>query len=294
MGAATAFPFGSVSPEHEMGAYEHLWTLTGQTWKRLADMFRERPDATPSEFVSPKLADEKAGQVLKEVRDAGIPRFGIRLHRTGDYPKALRDAANPVELLYYSGYWDLIYSPCVAVVGTRKPSAEGVARTRKLVRGLAEDGYTIVSGLADGVDTIAHETALECGAPTIAVIGTPLSRHYPRANKDLQRRLECEYLVISQVPFIKYAMQDWRSNRAFFPERNKTMSALTVGTVIVEAGDTSGTLIQARAALQQKRRLMILESCFQRQGLMWPAKYEKQGGIRVSKYEDIRHALDAN
>jgi DNA processing protein len=89
-------------------------------------------------------------------------------------------------------------------------------------------------------------------------------------------------------------MQDWRSNRAFFPERNKTMSALTVGTVIVEAGDTSGTLIQARAALQQKRRLMILESCFQRQGLMWPAKYEKQGGIRVSKYEDIRHALDAN
>ena len=84
------------------------------------------------------------------------------------------------------GYWDLVSTRCVAVVGTRKPSAEGEKRTEKLTRMLCEDGFTIVSGLAAGVDSIAHRTAIACGSPTIAVIGTPLSSVYPKQNADLQ------------------------------------------------------------------------------------------------------------
>jgi DNA processing protein len=107
----------------------------------------------------------------------------------------------------------------------------------------------------------------------------------------LQQRIEREHLVISQVPFLRHARQSWKINRFFFPARNITMSALTAASVIVEAGETSGTLVQARAAIQQGRKLFILESCFRRPGLTWPAKYEAMGAIRVTSYRDIKQVL---
>jgi DNA processing protein len=112
------------------------------------------------------------------------------------------------------------------------------------------------------VDTAAHETAIAAGGRTIAVIGTPLSHVYPRTNTELQRKIARDFLLISQVPVKRYETRTTGKNRLFFPERNITMSALTEATVIVEAGETSGTLIQARAALQQGRKLFILDSCF--------------------------------
>ena len=90
---------------------------------------------------------------------------------------------------------------------------------------------------------------------------------------------------------MRYESQDYRYNRVFFPERNKTMSALTEATIIVEAGETSGTLIQARAALQQGRKLFILDNCFKNPDLTWPEKYAKKGAIRVRDYDDVRNAL---
>src|SRR5690606_19749517 len=124
------------------------------------------------------------------------------------YPQKLRAAQHPVELLYYQGWWDLVESRSVAIVGTRKPSPEGLARTRKLVRRLVQDGFTIVSGLAAGVDTEAHTTTIAEGGRTIAVIGTPLSHTYPEPNVDLQKQLADKFLVISQVPLRKYERQD--------------------------------------------------------------------------------------
>lgn len=96
-----------------------------------------------------------------------------------------------------------------------------------------------------------------------------------------------EFLVISQVPIIRYSRQTWQGNRLFFPERNATMSALTEATVIVEAGNTSGTLIQARHAIQQGRKLFILDSCFRNSELTWPAQYLESGAIRISEFEEI-------
>ena len=207
------------------------------------------------------------------------------------YPDKLRDAVSPVELLYYQGWWDLAFSPSVAVVGTRKPSKEGLSRTRRLVQELVADGFTIVSGLATGIDTAAHETAIQEGGRTIAVIGTPLSHSYPKENSALQRYIAEHFLIISQVPLKRYEEQDYRRNRAFFPERNVTMSALTEATIIVEAGETSGTLIQAKAAIRQKRHLFILDSCFRDPKLTWPARFEAKGALRVKDYDDIRNNL---
>lgn len=158
---------------------------------------------------------------------------------------------------------------------------------RKLARALIERDFVVVSGLAAGIDTAAHEAALDAGAPTIAVIGTPVSDCYPAENRPLQNLIAREHLLISQVPVLRYHRQEPPRNRYFFPERNVTMSALTEATIIVEASDTSGTLTQARAALHQRRKLFILNSCFDKPGLTWPSRFEKQGAIRVRDFDDL-------
>ena len=147
------------------------------------------PDAVPSDFVPPQKAREYAAFVQRRFHEADVMRFGVRVHGAGEYPQKLRDAAHPVELLYYQGWWDLVESRLVAVVGTRTPTPDGIARTRRLVRELVRDDFTVVSGLAAGIDTIAHETAIAEGGRTIAVIGTPLSHSYPKDNAELQRKI---------------------------------------------------------------------------------------------------------
>ena len=281
----------AVSPMLELGAYEALWDTEKASFKTLSEKFSREPDALPSDFVERELAQDYAAYVQSTFREKGVTQFGVRVHRAGEYPERLRDAKYPVELLYFQGYWDLVYTRGVAVVGTRAPSSEGQQRTRQLVKRLVGDDFTIVSGLAAGVDTVAHQTALEVGGRTIAVIGTPLSEVYPKTNSALQQHIARNFLVISQVPVRRWEKQDHRLNRFFFPERNVTMSALTEATIIVEAGETSGTLIQARAALQQGRKLFILESNFSREGLTWPQRFEKQGAIRVRDYDDVRRHL---
>ncbi len=287
----TGFEARAVSPLRELGAYEALWDDPDTSFKTLSEKFAAQPGAVPSDFVPERRAQECAEFVQERFREAHIDRFGVRVHGAGEYPEKLRDAAHPVELIYYQGWWDLINSRSVAVVGTRKPTPEGLKRTRQLVRRLVADHFTIVSGLAMGVDTAVHETAIAEGGHTVAVIGTPLSHTYPRDNAELQRKIAAEFLVISQVPVRRYESQDFRRNRLFFPERNVTMSALTEATIIVEAGETSGTLIQARAALHQGRKLFILDSCFKNKSLTWPKRFEKQGAIRVEDYDDIRQHL---
>ena len=285
------FEDNAISPLREIGAYEALWDEKGATFKTISEKFSATPNALPSDFVSTSKASEYAEFVLKKFGDALINHFGVRIHGAGEYPQKLRDAVYPIELLYYQGWWDLVSSRSVAVVGTRKPTNEGIARTRKLVRHLVEDNFTIVSGLATGVDTVAHETAISKDGRTIAGIGTPLSHSYPKDNTQLQRYIAENFLLISQVPVRRYENQNYRVNRFFFPERNITMSALTEATIIVEAGETSGTLIQARAALKQGRKLFILDSCFRNKNLSWPQKFAEKGAIRVTDYDDIKQHL---
>jgi DNA processing protein len=281
----------TVSPLFEMGAYEALWMQRGASFKSLADKFRSHPGSLPSDFVLPEVASNMAESALGLAVRNGVESFGVRVHGAGEYPQKLRDAVHPVELLYYRGWWNVVEMRSVAVVGTRKPSAMGEKRAEKLVRMLVAEGFMIVSGLARGIDTVALTTALALGSPVTAVIGTPICGQYPPENADLQETIAQEHLLISQVPICRYYSQKVPQNRMFFPERNITMSALTEATVIVEAGETSGTLTQARAAIQQNRKLFILDSCFHDPSLSWPRIYEKKGAIRVRDFDDMRRHL---
>lgn len=280
-----------ISPRRELGAYEALWLEQGATFKTIADRFAKDPAALPSDFVSAAAAEQAAAETLKLMKARGVHHFGVRINHAGDYPARLRDARHPVEMLYYQGAWELTETRSIAVVGSRKASEDGIKRARRLARELVERSFTVVSGLAEGIDISAHVSAIEAGGRTVAVIGTPLGVYYPKPHREMQDRIATEHLLISQVPVLRYERQAVPHNKLFFPERNVTMSALTEGTVIVEAGETSGTLTQARAALHQGRKLFILESCFHRRDITWPARFEAQGAVRVRSTDDIWAAL---
>lgn len=280
-----------ISPRRELGAYEALWLEKGATFKTLADRFALDAEALPSDFVPAQLAEQCAAEVMAKIKKAGVHQFGVRIHHAGDYPAKLRDARHPVELLYYRGAWEITETRCVAVVGSREASPDGIRRAERLARELVDRDFTVVSGLAKGVDSAAHRGAIARGGRTISVVGTPLGSCYPKENADLQEEIARDHLLISQVPVLRYAKQAPQHNRLFFPERNVTMSALTEGTIIVEAGDTSGTLTQARAALHQGRKLFILDNCFQRTDITWPARFEAEGAVRVKTPDDIWSAL---
>ena len=281
-----------ILPEREMAAYEALWVQDKTSFKSLADLFRRHPSALPSEFVQGSAIEEALGEVRQKLSHANLPDFGVRIRGSIDFPSRLEDAKHPVELLYFRGNWDLIDSPKrIAIIGSRKASSKGIARARRLARLLAKEGFTIISGLAEGIDTAAHEAAIAAGGRTIAVIGTPITEYYPPQNKELQDYIAAHHLLVSQIPIWRYARQDYRANRLFFPERNATMSALSLGTVIVEASDTSGTLGQARAALHQGRKLFILDNCFEHKELKWAPRFLEMGAIRVKTLEDIKAVL---
>lgn len=282
---------GAVSPHLEIGAFEALWANGVSSFKQIREKMETAKATLPSELIEAKVANQFFSRTVEKLKQAGVESFGVRIDGTADYPNKLRDADYPLVLLYFQGLWDLAHTKGVSVVGTRKPSKEGIERTKRLVKELVKEGYTIFSGLASGIDTIAHETAIVEGGKTVAIIGTPLSHHYPKENESLQRKIASEFLLISQVPVIRYEQNGPEFNRFYFPERNKTMSALSEATIIVEAGETSGTLIQAKAALRQKRLVFILNSNFENPNLTWPTKLEAAGAIRVRTTEDILRAL---
>lgn len=152
----------------------------------------------------------------------------------------------------------------VSVIGTREVSPMGLKRTQDLVRMLVERGAIVVSGLARGVDTCAHRTTIEAGGRTIAVLGTPLDHFYPRENEELQRKIMAEHLAISQFP------SGTPAERKNFAIRNKTMALISHATVIIEAGEGSGTLHHGWEALRLGRPLFLLESLVKRTELKWP------------------------
>lgn len=185
--------------------------------------------------------------------------------------------------IFYSGRLDLLRTPCVAVVGTRKLSDPGVRRTQRIARELSEAGVTVVSGLAAGVDAVAHKTAIETGGATIAVIGTPLDKAYPAENAQLQEAIYQDHLLVSQF---ENGVKVFRSS---FPARNKLMATLSDATVIMEASDTSGTLHQAAECSRLGRWLFIARSVAEDPSLEWPAKFLRLSNCVV--LDDVKDIL---
>lgn len=283
----------AISPRDEMLAYETLWAMPNVSLKTIAEWFAENP-VVPTKLLRIKQSAEMFSElpvlrakVAAYLKTIAVP-FSVCVHGTFQYPKRLRDAKHPIELFYYRGDIGLLDSKCISVVGARECSPDGLKRAAKLARGLAERGYTVVSGLAKGVDTAAMEAAMDVeGGKTIGVIGTPIHEAYPKENGPLQDKVAQRHLLVSQVPFYRHKTEPFKARKFHFPQRNETMAAVSDATVIVEASDTSGSLTQARACIQQGRKLFILNSCFENPNITWPAKYERDGAIRVRDIEDI-------
>ena len=289
---SSVFAKPDMSPALELGAYEWLWLNRADSYAGIANLFRQAAGSLPSELASEEGARATAQQAVAQLARAGVTTFGVRVQGCGDYPERLLEAEDPVAVLYYQGWWDLIDAPRrVAVVGSREISDKGIRRTRKLVRMLVEHRCAIISGLARGVDTVAHETAIEAGGATIGVTGTPLSDCDARTDARLQRQIAAEFLLLSPVPILAWQEQEAQRPRVFYPERARTMAALADATIIVEAGQVSATLVQAQAALQLGRKLFILNGCFDQPNVTWPAKLEARGAIRVTEFEQILSTL---
>lgn len=178
----------------------------------------------------------------------------------------------------------LEHHPRVAVVGTRHPSEEGRRRARKLVRVLVTHGAYVVSGLAEGIDTIAHHEAIERGGRTIAVLGTPLDTVFPKSNTTLQALIAREHLLVSEFS------PGSAVSRGNFPRRNRTMALIADASVIIEAGEGSGTLSQGWEALRLGRPLFLLKSLVD-SDLAWPKEMLNYGASILTRADDLLEVL---
>ena len=283
----------SISPYSEMIAYETLWVRDGATLKKVASEYLQRIDL-PSKAINPIIDLDNMDKVKAYFEEREI-HFSIMTAKSYQYPSALKDPKYPIKLLYYRGDIDLLAQPKrISIVGARKATPEGILRARKIAKELAKAGYTIVSGLAEGIDTAAMTATLENDGRLIGVIGTPITEYYPKKNKDLQETVARDHLLISHVPIYRYSQEHFNSKRFYFPQRNVTMAAVSDATIIVEASDTSGTLTQARACMEMGRKLFILNSCFEQEGLKWPHTYQAKGAIRVHNMDDIWKEINEN
>lgn len=169
-----------------------------------------------------------------------------------DYPNLLREVYNPPKKLYFRGNKELLKKTCISVIGTRKYTEYGEANTKKIIEELAVLDIAIVSGLAIGIDSIAHEAALKFGIPTIAVLGSGIDNIYPKCNLKLASRIERSGLIISEYP------EETEPIKYHFPQRNRIVSGLSIATVVMEAAEKSGALITAKLALEQGRDIFTI------------------------------------
>lgn len=174
----------------------------------------------------------------------------------------------------------------VSVVGSRRPSPEGVRRTRRLVSELIRRDIAVLSGLALGVDTVAHEAAMQCGGRTVAVLGTPLEQATPRSNARLQQSIMSEHVVVSQFA-PGTAVRKW-----FFTSRNRTMALLSPATIIIEAREGSGTQHQGWEAIRLGRPLYFLKSAVDSTDVEWIHEQLKYGA-EILGDDNVADVLDA-
>lgn len=173
--------------------------------------------------------------------------------KDGHYPESLRNIPDPPQKLYYKGDYSLVNTPCISIVGSRKATPYGIWVATQLAKKLAENGITVVSGMAMGIDSVAHRGALKAKeGNTIAVLGCGIDGCYPTGNRGLKREIEQSGLVISEYP------DGIHGTKFTYPRRNRIISGLSMATVVVEAGLNSGSLITAERAAEQGRQVFAV------------------------------------
>lgn len=198
-----------------------------------------------------------------------------------DYPALLRELPQPPWVLYLRGNRELLQNKSIAIVGTRRASSYGRRVTEQLSKELVQAGWTVVSGMAAGIDGFAHRSALEAGGSTIAVLGTGIDEIYPKQHQQLYYELIKNGLVISEYP------PGTPGHPGLFPQRNRIISGLSFGTVVVEAAEKSGSLITAEFSMEQGREVFAVPGPITSLGSKGTLSLIQQGAKCIQSVEDI-------
>lgn len=243
-------------------------------------------------FFEPKLV-----QIIREAREKINPEkeWGI-LERLGvetvfidekNYPSLLKEIPDPPIVLYCRGSLKSLALPTIAVVGSRKMSEYGRQATEKIVSDLAKSGVTIVSGLALGIDSVAHRATLKAGGQTVAILGCGLDQVYPHSHKGL-----AEEIIKKEGAIISEFAPGFPSYPSNFPQRNRIIAGLSLATIIIEAAESSGALITAAAALEYNREVMAVPGDIFRPTSQGTNNLIKMGAKLVTEAQEVLTELN--
>jgi DNA processing protein len=210
---------------------------------------------------------------------------GVLTLGDSSYPKLLREIHDPPPVLFYSGNPDVLNHPQIALVGSRNPSRDGTETALEFAKHLSNAGFAITSGLALGIDAVAHQGALAARKLTVAVAGTGLDRVYPASNRDLAHEIARHGVLLSEFP------PGTAPLAANFPRRNRIISGLSVGTLVVEAAKQSGSLITARLAMEQNREVFAIPGSIHNPLARGCHALIRQGAKLVETAHDIMEEL---
>lgn len=236
------------------------------------------------EEIAALLAEERRRKIEEELLDLGI----FLIQRNDPlYPKALSEIYSPPFLLYGMGDYKILQTDrLIGMVGTRKPSSYGLIVAHKLAADLAARDWAVVSGLAAGIDGAAHRGALSVHGKTIAVLGSGVNRIYPPENRDLYEEIKEKGLLLSEYP------PHMPPAKGLFPQRNRIISGLSRGVVVVESHQRSGSLITAEWALEQGREVFAVPGSILSAKSAGPHRLIKEGAKLVASAADILDEFD--
>jgi DNA processing protein len=272
-------------PELGSAAQRRLLTALGSPEDALAASVGSLERLVGREAAEALKRGPEPARIAEALRWLEGDGAGLLTLADAHYPAGLLQMADPPVVLYARGRTELLQRPALAVVGSRNPTPGGVADAAAFAEALSNAGLTIVSGLALGIDTAAHRGGLAGASSSIAVLGTGLDRVYPARNRDLAHRLSSAGLMLSEFPLGTPAMAQ------NFPRRNRIISGLARGCLVVEAALRSGSLITARLALEQGREVFAIPGSIHSplsKGCHWLIK---QGAKLVESAQDVLEEL---
>jgi DNA processing protein len=221
----------------------------------------------------------------RDLKWLSAPSHHLLTWDSEQFPPLLRDIPSPPAALYADGDPDILWQPQVAVIGSRNPTAGGKDNATDFAGELSRQGMTITSGLAAGIDSIAHAAALDAGKTTVAVMGTGLDRVYPSSSRALAVRIRDKGILVSEFP------PGIGAQRSHFPSRNRIISGLSMGVLVIEAGLRSGTLITARMAGNQGRDVFALPGSIHNPMAKGCHRLIRDGARLVETVEEILQEL---
>jgi len=272
-----------LGPRRILRAVERCGSAASILGRGLTDLEALNFPAESVHFIADGHARAAADQQID-----GLAKTGASFLAYSDdlYPERLREIFDPPVLLWIRGDMQLLSQPSIAVVGTRHPTPYGAGMAEMLSRDLAHRGLIVLSGMARGVDTAAHKGALAAKRPTIAVWGTGVDVIYPKENKSLAEQIVATGgTIVSELPLGVYpAPQN-------FPKRNRILSGMSIGVLVVEAAEYSGTRVTARCAIEQNRDVYAVPGNVTTKNAWGPNTLIKQGAKLVATWEDVWEEL---